>query len=103
MHVRLFNELLCRREPREPVAKSAIVAWAPTASGHVATHSELENILWAAVDNYDWWSASHLFKELATKTQNATVHYTAYKVLWRKLTANKLQYDPTNLWIFMRR
>ncbi|XP_053953381.1 uncharacterized protein LOC128860131 [Anastrepha ludens] len=59
--------------------------------------SELENILWRAVDNNEWPLALYLMNEFTANTKNGTVHYIAYKVLWRKLKANKLHYDPKNI------
>lgn len=89
VHVRLFNDLLSRNA----AIKDENVAWPTTATTHDNT-VELESVLMSAVYDYDWWSASYLIRELVNNTQNATVHYIGYKVLWRKLITDKLQYDP---------
>ncbi|XP_050333144.1 uncharacterized protein LOC126761205 [Bactrocera neohumeralis] len=89
VHVRLFNDLLAK----DAAVKDKIID-GPIA---VKTHDcidELEDVLTTAVQDYDWWSATYLIREVVNNTQNATVHYIGYKVLWRKLITDKLQYDP---------
>lgn len=89
VHVRLFNDLLARNA----AVKDKNVGW-PIATTTCDGTNELENVLTTAVQDYDWWSATYLVREVVNNTQNDTVHYIGYKVLWRKLITDKLQYDP---------
>ncbi|XP_011195853.1 uncharacterized protein LOC105220956 [Zeugodacus cucurbitae] len=90
VHMRLYNDLRSRDAACEDKNVGRATA---DDTAHDST-AELESVLTTAVHGYDWWSASLLVSELLNSTQNATVHYIGYKVLWRKLIADKLQYDP---------
>ncbi|XP_036343935.1 uncharacterized protein LOC118753173 [Rhagoletis pomonella] len=94
VHIRLFNELL----RQESLSKKNVVdSWYSSTNSNRDASNELENILWDTVDSCEWPLALYLIGQFTNNTQNSTVHYIAFKVLWRKLKANKMLYDPRNV------